>query len=103
MKQSIRLVSLVLSTIDNTMEQEYHETMPTAIQVKMGSRVSLLFDTGVTLIITIKTPREIDPKNHIVSDESPIGSAVLNKREGETFEYLVGERIFRGKISKILD
>jgi len=69
--------------------------------VKIDDKVSVVFDTGRELTVTIRTPRETNPGIGIVSYESPLGKSLLNKREGDAFEYTVGERIFKGKVIKI--
>lgn len=76
---------------------------PQAKRVKIGSTVSVLFDTGAVLSITIKTPREVNPASGIVSYASPLGSAILDKGEGGEFQYTVGDRRFSGKVIKIQD
>lgn len=74
---------------------------PETKQIGLGSKVAVIFDTRAALTVTIKNPKEIDPQNGVVSHESPIGKALLNKREGEEFQYIVGDRTFKGKISKV--
>lgn len=70
-------------------------------RVKIGGTVSVLFDTGAVLTITIKTPREVDPKNGVVSYASPLGNALLEKEEGEGFQYAVGNQQFAGTVMKV--
>ena len=70
-------------------------------RVKIGSTVSVSFDTGAVLTVTIKTPREVDPKSGVVSYASPIGNALLEKSSGDRFRYAVGNREFSGTVTKI--
>ena len=76
-------------------------TKEIGVRVKIDSTVSILFDTGRELTITIKTPRETNPSIGIVSYESPLGKSLLDKQEGDKFEYAVTTRKFSGKVVKI--
>ena len=69
--------------------------------IKIGDTVSAMFDAGKEFTVTIKTPRETDPANGIVSYESPLGRSLLNKQAGDAFEYVVGDKTFRGKVVQI--
>ncbi len=99
--------TISLSAIDNNIKTAYIAFVGQDAQisqekrVKIGSTVSILFDTGAVLSITIKTPREVDPKNGVVSYASPLGNALLEKEEGEGFRYAVGNRQFAGTVMKI--
>lgn len=96
-----------MSSIDNNIKTDYIAFVRQDAQisqekrVKIGSTVSVLFDTGAVLTIIIKTPREVDPKNGVVSYASPIGNALLEKEEGEEFQYAVGNRQFAGTVMKV--
>lgn len=57
------------------------------VKLDMGGR-----EMEYTLVGTI----EADPLNHKISDESPIGKALLGRKTGETFE-------FNGKTVKLLE
>ena len=52
--------------------------------VGFGSRVHLEdLNTGDEVIYELVTPEEVDPRNGKISVNSPIGSALLNKKSGE--------------------
>jgi transcription elongation factor GreA len=57
-------------------------------KVSFGTKVVLLNkETGEETGYSILGPWESDPENHIISYLSPFGSAILNKRPGEEFEW----------------
>lgn len=52
--------------------------------VGFGSRVHMEdLSTGDTVVYELVTPEEVDPRNGKISVSSPIGSALLNKAEGD--------------------
>ncbi len=52
--------------------------------VGFGSRVHLEdLNDGTEVVYDLVTPEEVDPRNGKISVSSPIGSALLNKKEGE--------------------
>lgn len=55
-------------------------------QVMLGSSVKLKSEKGQTKEFTVVGTVEADPANGKISDESPIGQALLGKKEGETVE-----------------
>ena len=50
----------------------------------LGSRVTVTDDIGAKAIYTIVGSIEADPKRGLISDESPVGRALLGRRVGET-------------------
>lgn len=55
-------------------------------KIRLGSKVSLKNKDGKTKELQIVGTVEADPLNGRVSDESPIGQALLGKKEGEEVE-----------------
>lgn len=55
-------------------------------QVGLGSTVTLEGDKGKELVLQVVGTIEADPIAQKISDESPIGKALLGKREGEQVE-----------------
>ncbi len=55
-------------------------------KVQLGSTVSLKSDGGKTKQFQVVGTVEADPLNGKISDESPIGQALLGKKNGETVE-----------------
>lgn len=55
-------------------------------KVQLGSTVKLESESGKTKEFQVVGTVEADPLNGKISDESPIGQALLGKKEGETVE-----------------
>jgi transcription elongation factor GreA len=55
-------------------------------KVVLGSNVKLKSDTGKTKEFQVVGTVEADPLNGKISDESPIGQALMGKKEGEKIE-----------------
>lgn len=55
-------------------------------KVRLGSKVKLKTETGKSKEFQIVGTVEADPLNGKISDESPIGQALLGKKEGEEVE-----------------
>lgn len=66
--------------------------------ISIGCEVSIALNQGALIKIIIKTPSEVDPDNYIISNESPLGRALLAKKKGDKFSYSVGPRIFEGVV-----
>jgi len=73
------------------------------LRVKVGTTVKVLLDTGTSLTLTIKSPGETIPENGVVSYESPIGAALLDKQEGETAIYTANNKTRYAKIIEIVN
>ena len=52
--------------------------------VKLGSRVTMVDDEGNTECWTLVSPAEANTMHGKISTESPVGSAVVGKRAGDT-------------------
>jgi len=71
-------------------------------KVSIGSKVRLRdLDTNEESVFTIVGSTETDPSELKISNESPIGSAIMNRKKGETVEVSVPDGILRFKILKI--
>lgn len=55
-------------------------------KVQLGSSVKLKSESGVSKEFQVVGTVEADPLNGKISDESPIGQALLGKKEGEEVE-----------------
>lgn len=55
-------------------------------KVQLGSNVKLASESGKTKEFQVVGTVEADPLNGKISDESPIGKALLGKKEGESVE-----------------
>jgi transcription elongation factor GreA len=55
-------------------------------KVRLGSKVVLKSEDGKTKEFQVVGTVEADPLNGKISDESPIGTALMGRKEGETVE-----------------
>ena len=70
--------------------------------VSIGSKVRLRdLDTKEESVFTIVGSTEANPSELKISNESPIGSAIMNRKKGETVEVSVPDGVLRFKILKI--
>lgn len=73
-----------------------------ASRVAFGTVVSLYNETeGVDEHYTILGPWESDPDNDIISYLSPFGGAVLNKRVGDRFEFVINDESLQYTVKDI--
>jgi len=71
-------------------------------KVSIGSKVRLRdLDTNEESEFTIVGSTEANPLESKISNESPIGSALMGRKKGETVEVTVPDGILRFKILKI--
>ncbi|MDR2965429.1 MAG: transcription elongation factor GreA [Treponema sp.] len=72
------------------------KSIGTITKAGFGTKVTMRNETaGKQEEFTILGPWESDPNNNIISYLSPIGSAILNKTEGEKFDFVMdnGEKV----------
>ena len=70
--------------------------------VSVGSKVKLKdLDTGDIFEYTIVGSAEANPLENKISNESPVGSARMNRQVGDTVEVMVPDGVLRFKIVKI--
>jgi transcription elongation factor GreA len=69
--------------------------------VKLGSSVKLKSPDGKTKQFQVVGTIEADPLSGKISDESPIGKALLGKKEGDNVEIKLGRDLVTYKISSI--
>ncbi len=70
-------------------------------KVQIGSKVSVVGADKKTQKFTIVGAPEADPKEGRISHESPVGLALLGKREGDEVQVKVPKGILRFTITKI--
>ena len=69
--------------------------------VKLGSSVKLKSPDGKFKEFQVVGTMEADPLSGKISDESPIGKALLGKKEGDSAEIKLGRDLVTYKISSI--
>ncbi len=92
----LTLEKLIQSAVLIDEEEAHH-----ANRVQIGSNVSVVGSEGKTQKFTIVGAPEADPKTGRISNESPVGRALLGKRVGDEVQVSVPKGILRFTISKI--
>ena len=77
-------------------EQAHH-----AKEVRIGSTVTVVEEKDKKQIFTIVGSAEADPKQGKISNESPVGIALLGKRVGDEVQVKVPKGVLRFTVSKI--
>jgi transcription elongation factor GreA len=71
-------------------------------KVTIGSKVRLLdMEFNEEIVYTIVGSTEADPSRFKISNESPVGSALMQKKKGNTVEVSVPDGVLKFKILKI--
>jgi len=70
-------------------------------KVALGSTVTLTANDGKTKQFQVVGTVEADPLNGKISDESPIGQALLGKKEGDTVEIKTPADVISYSVTKI--
>jgi len=69
--------------------------------IKTGDTVTLKLHDGEERTYTIKTSTETDPANGVISNECPIGQAILGRVTGDLVSYQVGDDTFNAQIIRL--
>jgi transcription elongation factor GreA len=72
-----------------------------ASHVQVGSKVSAKGEDGKKVEYTIVGAAEAQPTNGLISNESPVGRALLGKRVGDEVQISVPKGVFRLTITRI--
>ena len=72
-------------------------------EIKIGSTFEIFFDGDDEKITCtlIETRIPNDPM-HFISTSSPLGKAVIGKKQGDNFEYVVQKSVISGRITEII-
>lgn len=70
-------------------------------RVGIDSEVLLKFESDEIVTYMITHPDRTNPDRGIISYDSPLGKALLGKKEGDKITYVVGSRIFQADILEI--
>lgn len=86
-RQEQERTELRISEIENILQNVEIIKKPKGdSKVQIGSCVKLKSENGITKEFQVVGTVEADPLNGKISDESPIGKALLGKKEGEEVE-----------------
>ena len=69
--------------------------------IEIGDTVTLKLHNGEEKTYTIKTSKETDPENGVISNECPIGQAILGRVTGDLISYQVGDDTFNAQIIRL--
>ncbi len=69
--------------------------------IEIGDTVTLKLHNGEEKAYTIKTSTETDPENGVISNECPIGQAILGRVTGDLVSYQVGDNAFSAHIVRV--
>jgi transcription elongation factor GreA len=72
-----------------------------ASRVQLGSKVSLTSGDGTDMEYTIVGPAEARPTEGLISNESPVGRALLGKRVGDEVQVTVPKGVLRLTLTSI--
>jgi transcription elongation factor GreA len=72
-----------------------------ANRVQLGSRVSVDTSEGQKMVYTIVGPAEARPTEGLISNESPVGRALLGKRVGDQVQVQVPRGVLKLTVSAI--
>lgn len=70
--------------------------------VSLGSKVKILFPTGAEDTYMIVGSTEADPDENRISDESPIGAALIGQKAGSTVQVHAPAGVLQYKILEII-
>ncbi len=93
-----------IMTIEHTLQNATvidEEAAHHASRIQLGSRVSVDTSEGKTMEYTIVGPAEAHPTEGMISNESPVGRALLGKRVGDQVQVSVPRGVIKLTITKI--
>ena len=70
-------------------------------EVTIGSRVTVAYDDGSQETYTIVGAAEASPREGLISNESPLGQALLGKKAGDEVEVKAPNGSFKVRILKV--
>lgn len=93
-----------IATLENTLRNaKVIEDAGHSEEVRLGSHVELLdLEYGDTLEYSIVGSVEADPSQHKISNQSPVGQAILGKKKGEVVEVEAPAGVIRYEIKNVL-
>lgn len=68
--------------------------------IGIGSKVKITLPDNGEKTFTIGSTKEADPSQGIISNECPLGKALIGAKQGENISYIVGESTFTVRVSE---
>jgi transcription elongation factor GreA len=103
-KEKQDILNSTVAKLKNEIEraQLFDKSSLSTGRVSFGTRVTLINQsTGNKEEYVIMGPWESDPDRNIISYLSPFGSKLVNRRVGESFEFIINERKYNYTVSGI--
>jgi len=91
----IKELEILLATARVVTDEEKHDS------IQVGSKVTLLEEDGLSEEFTIVGAAEANPRGGKISNESPLGKALLNHKSGESVKVEAPGGAFTVKIAKV--
>ncbi len=73
-----------LLSVAEIMTTDMHDTLIGPLEVRIGMQVDVQSDSGATRTFKIVETFEADPKSGLISDQSPVGKALMGHHVGHT-------------------
>lgn len=92
-----------IATLENTLRNaKVIEDAGHSDVVRLGSHVELLdLEYGDTLEYSLVGSVEADPSQHKISNQSPVGQAILGKKKGDVVEVVAPAGVIRYEIKNV--
>ena len=103
-KEKQHILNLTLSKLQEELNRAtvFDPTTLTTAVVSFATVVTLQNnETGKDEVYTILGPWESDPDNNIISYMSPFGNAIMERKAGETFTFVVNEHEYNYTVKEI--
>jgi transcription elongation factor GreA len=73
-----------LLAVAEIMTSDMHDTIDGPLVVRVGTQVDVESESGSTRVFKIVETYEADPKSGLISDQSPVGKALMGHQQGDT-------------------
>ncbi len=77
-----------LLAVAEIMTPDMHDALDGPLIVRIGTQVDVESESGSTRIFKLVETYEADPKSGLISDQSPVGKALMGHQEGDTVSVL---------------
>jgi len=73
-----------LLAVAEIMTSDMHDSFEGPLVVRIGTQVDVESDSGATRTFKVVETYEADPKSGLISDQSPVGKALMGHQEGDS-------------------